>query len=1002
MKIRRASIASLVGIGWVSVTPLSAMIHGTDHSSPPAHMAETWGLTKEQLSRTFDVQETATTVPSNVLFPGDEPTITLQIVNLSKEDIAGKAHLDIIPYALKTVEGGSGMFAYEMYRLRSVVSMPVPVEVPAGSFQDIKVKPPIPKQFGGYALVLDIPGQGRKLACGIVRALAQKSEPIQYPTMSLDADVDPRILQRIGIRAVRLGIDYKPTTDPDFPQWLAGERSRMRDLRAHNITALAMVGAGGPQPLGQMRSLLNSRGEGPMGYPGDGAWLPSSDSDFRKYCTLVAGEFGWPKGPITAFSLWNEPWEGDSISGWGADMIRYREMYDHMFAGVDEANRTKEVDVLVGGCDSSSNALDKFFSDGTNKYLPKFDFVSLHYQGLSTPQWVKAWRERKARKGRVMLWDTESWAANTDERILPRLASWRAAGYDRLMGVDASNIADEWEVNVHKADGTTRRVRSLNPWSPAVAEGAVASLIGERPFQRFVFQNGLPWVMEFFDPKAQDNGILVAAGDIRGGNGGDGSFRSVNLIGGKEGSMTLPASKDYQLLDSYANPIPAKNGILDVPLGPDGYYLAPSGKPGSFAKLVSAVRKARVTGYEPVELIAHDMTAPIIAHPVIRFNVTNVQNRPLRGRLAVSLQDLRLERNNLPVTLGPNETKTISMQIAGGQVHADNIYPMKAVFNAGSDGKVIHNESMRCNVIAHRTINVDGSLGDWEGVIPQTIADAKAETVSMTEKAWHPLTTFDETTKAGFAAAYLAYDSNNFYFAAKIADDTPEDGTFRWETIDDDQFFYPEVAIKVDRNDPTKREELRWPEGVRRYTYRKDPTLPASWGAQPYDDVQIAFNAIPEDDVEHKGAYGFPRGTMPHYSTYKDTDYEYALNQVAPKYGGGTEIWRLQVPGMPRKHFYPRQPKSPFDGPVKGGKLVVRRVGNTRIVECSIPWIEMPWVRRRLDANQTVKFTFRVNDGKGPSYELATDRSVSDTLGLTFHPDWERHWSNEVEFGWQK
>ena len=905
MKKRSASFAILASIGLVFVTPASALIHGTDHSAPPAHMAETWGLTKGQLSKTFEVQEIATTVPSNVLFPRDEPTITFQVVNLSKAAIRSDAHLDIIPYALRTVEGGSGMFAYDMYRLGGILPIPLSVNVPAGGFQDLKVKPPIPERFGGYALVLDIPGQGRKLACGIVRAVAQKSSPIQYPTMSLDANVDPQILQRIGIRAVRLGIDYKPTTDPDFGQWLAGERNRMRDLRTHNITALAMVGTGGPQPLGQMRSLLNSKGEGPMGYPGDGAWLPSSDADFKKYCTIVAGEFGWPKGPITAFSLWNEPWEGDSISGWGADMIRYREMYDHMFAGVDAANRTKGVDVLVGGADSSSNALDKFFSDGTNRYLPKFDFVSLHYQGLSTPQWVKAWRERKARKGHVLLWDTESWAANTEERILPRLAAWRAAGYDRLMGVDSSNIADEWEVQVRESDGSTKRQKSLNPWSPAAAEGAVASLIGERPFQRFVFQNGLPWVMEFYDPKVQDNGMLVVAGDIRGGNGGDGAFRSVNLIGGREGSMTLPASPDYRLLDGYANPIPANRGKLIVPLGLDGYYLAPSGKPGSFAKLVNAVRTARITGYEPVELVAHDMTAPISAHPVIRFKITNVLNRPLMGHLAVNLKGLQLEHNDLPVNLGPEETKSVSIRVVGGQVRTDNIYPMRAAFNAGLDGKVLHNENMRCNVIAHRTISVDGSLDDWEGVVPQTIVDAKSEGASMTEKAWRPMTTFDETTKTGFAAAYLAYDSLNFYFAAKIADDTPEDGTYRWETIDEDQFFYPKVAFKIDRNDPTKREELRWPDGVRRYTYRKDPILPASWGAQPYDDVQIAFNAIPEDDLEHKEAYSFPRGTMPHYATYKDTDYEYSLNQVAPKFGGGTEIWRLQVPGMPRKHFYP-------------------------------------------------------------------------------------------------
>ncbi len=105
---------------------------------------------------------------------------------------------------------------------------------------------------------------------------------------------------------------------------------------------------------------------------------------------------------------------------------------------------------------------------------------------------------------------------------------------------------------------------------------------------------------------------------------------------------------------------------------------------------------------------------------------------------------------------------------------------------------------------------------------------------------------------------------------------------------------------------------------------------------------------------------------------------------------------------MPRKHFYPRQPKSPFDGPVKNGKLVIRRDGNVRVVECSLPWSEIPWVKRRLEAGQTVKFTYRVTAGRGAAYELATNRSVSDNLGLTFHVDWERHWSNELEFGWQK
>jgi hypothetical protein len=138
---------------------------------------------------------------------------------------------------------------------------------------------------------------------------------------------------------------------------------------------------------------------------------------------------------------------------------------------------------------------------------------------------------------------------------------------------------------------------------------------------------------------------------------------------------------------------------------------------------------------------------------------------------------------------------------------------------------------------------------------------------------------------------------------------------------------------------------------------------------------------------------------MPHFVVYWDTDYEYALNPVAKAYGGGTEIWRLQAPGIPRKHFFPRQPKSPIDGgPVSAGKLVIRHDNGTRIVEAAIPWSEMPEVYARIHSGKTVKFSCRVSDNKGPAHELATGRSVSITNSITFHDDWKTHWANEIEF----
>lgn len=170
---------------------------------------------------------------------------------------------------------------------------------------------------------------------------------------------------------------------------------------------------------------------------------------------------------------------------------------------------------------------------------------------------------------------------------------------------------------------------------------------------------------------------------------------------------------------------------------------------------------------------------------------------------------------------------------------------------------------------------------------------------------------------------------------------------------------------------------------------------------KPTDNILIAFNVLP---IGEDGMESHPKGTIPRYVGYKCTDYEYALNTVAPEYGGGFEIWRMLVPGMPRKHFYPRQPKSPYDGAVKDGKLVTRREGNTLYTECAIPWSEIPDVKKSLDNGEKIKFSCRVNDdgARGACMELARKRSVSKKNSRAFHPDWKEHWANELEFSFAK
>ncbi|MCH5372442.1 MAG: DUF1080 domain-containing protein, partial [Planctomycetes bacterium] len=97
----------------------------------------------------------------------------------------------------------------------------------------------------------------------------------------------------------------------------------------------------------------------------------------------------------------------------------------------------------------------------------------------------------------------------------------------------------------------------------------------------------------------------------------------------------------------------------------------------------------------------------------------------------------------------------------------------------------------------------------------------------------------------------------------------------------------------------------------------------------------------------------------------------------------------------------PRQPKSAQEGPAEG-RLEIRYAPGTRIVECALPWSEIPHVKQLRDAGKSVKFSFRVNhETRGPDMELPIGRSAAEGLSPSFHPNWAPHWPNELEFGFE-
>lgn len=1161
------------------------MVTGKDMTD----FAVVFGLDKNPPGDRFDARLTRSSAPGNILWPGDAAAFTITVQNRSAQALTASGKLEVIAYGTRGKPGD--IWAPTVYRIGISDSVPVSVKADPNGAATVSASPKIPARLGAYALVLDLgPTLGRRFVGSVVRTFKPDAERVQFPALSLD-NLGPTVLQRLGVHAIRDGISYKSTTDADFERWYREQGSRLTALHRSGVTVLAMFGGGDfyhpNQPLGRPRPWLSDQNV-MQDTKFDLAWLPSYDGDFRKFVARLLTDYGWPKGPITAASLWNEPWEGISISGWGADMLRYREIYTAMADGVDDA-RKAGAEVLVGGGDSSSNALDKFFPDGSAAFLPRFDFLSVHYQGMASFATYKPWVDRKSPRGRVRIWDTESWVANTDDRVAAVIAANRSAGYDRAMGVYGGNI--------HEAQGSGGQ----NAWSTAAAVGAAQHFLGDRPFRELLFKNGLPWVMVFDGLKNRpEDGTIVVVGDLGETFGANNVlFRTARGLrenahkealrkqitalssvqasvpvpnvpaeaGNKPSTrrdvlqraldmpetlsgatLTLPASGAYALYDFYGNLVPARKGRVVVPLDGRGFFLRGTGRPGSFAALRKAVAGGHIEGIEPLATVVHDLLAPIEEKPKLLLTLTNVLNRPVSGTLSVTLGGLILENARQKLSLAPHETRQVAVRVLGGKPSDANTYPLALRFDAGRDGAAVHHENVHANVVARRNIVIDGRLDDWRGVLPQTIVAPGSGAPSLTEAAWFPFRKFDTGTGQGVATGYLAYDDRFFYFAAKAADSTPDGGTLRFATRNDDQFFYPPISYAVaktaggfsarwsgfltpktsgrytlstqsddgvrlfvedklvidnwtdhgstedrsvpltlvkgrqyslrleyynsggegsaalqwegpnqprqliaaaaltaaDRKTPgltgeyfsgknvsqtpvvtpvvtrvdpgvsfTWRggempdpafatmkkplEPLTWPEGVRAYSYRKDPILPA--GNFPnFDNVQIAFNVLEPD---RKRFYPNPPGTMPNYTIIPDTDYEYALNQVAPAYGGGTEIWRLSAPNLPLKHFYPRQPKSPNEGPVVGGKLLVVQDGTTRIVECAIPWREIPDVKRRLDAGQPIRFSFRVNDSAGGGMELSRDRSVAKRGGA-FHVDWVEHWENQVAFGWGK
>jgi len=244
-------------------------------------------------SPAYQVQIVASGVPGNVLWPGDRPAFTFQLLNGGDEPLRAAGRVEVIAYGTRGAPGD--VWTPHVFRIAGAVgSAPVAATVPARGYADVTVSPVIPARFGGYALVVDLGPAGRRFLTSCVRTFAATQGNVQFPKFCLDALPLP-VLKRLDVHAIRWGVGYKPTTGGDFAAWYTDRGHDLKGYRDADIAVLLMAGGGdffGPtQPLGRPRPWLDDKGV-MLDTKFDLAWLPSYDDDFQKWTYQFARDWG--------------------------------------------------------------------------------------------------------------------------------------------------------------------------------------------------------------------------------------------------------------------------------------------------------------------------------------------------------------------------------------------------------------------------------------------------------------------------------------------------------------------------------------------------------------------------------------------------------------------------------------------------------------------------------------------------------------------------------------
>ncbi len=838
---------------------------------------------------------------------------------------------------------------------------------------------PVPDTFGTYALVL-VRGDGRRTMLGVLARIHQpvKRDHNQIPQFmaeltprgvsmadAANADLCADVLAKLGVGLVRWELGWEMEERPGFYNW-ARTDAGFDVFHRRGIKVMTLLGSHPRWALPFGEPTPAARKEKP-----DHVGHPRFDDAFGKFVTEFSRRYYKGDGAgLWGIEHWNEPWEPVSISGWESDSNRYRQLL--MILSRQAKAVSPEIKIL--GASSVMNTEDKLLSAGTGEWINQLDILTDHYV---LPR--NAYGPRVAEKWGKLSGETETWGANREVLLHQFMAQFLACGQSFL--------------NPTTGDMLLQNIGSPKEplWVPKPAIVAVSTwntIIADRPFTRIAFRDHLPWLFQF---GADDDArfvlfgrlLALATSDTR-------DLLWAQAASGPDGAMILrDPERQLEIFDSAGNQIqPDANLEYHLALSPSAYFLKSS---GSAAGVIKQIRTASIEGLRHVEILPQSLTfLPQPGKPVpLTLQLHNLTNRALNGTLrAIDLRNHGRIGEPLAAKMLPGQTISLSLPIA--QYDAPGM-PIEFVFEPESGAPEKLTELVQYTGINYATPK---TIQDWQRIGPVPVLQNSFGGDAIT-RAWLPFIKGEENKQAAQSGDIrTAWDQQNLYILASVdaKELIPKPRLEKW---DQEQYFhnrespgvdarYAEFAARkagsVDFNDAS-------------YVYRK---MLGNALAFSGDCFQIGFDfdaprerALKTHDLRYPGDQ-LPAG----YHAIPDTDYEFSIYQCED---GGTEIWCLLEPDMPRVHGFPRQLRGArYPHAEKRAAAQITHADGRTHYQITIPWgalgLQSP------AAGTEFGMTFRFNSASGGAVEFGRDKAITKANGLSLHPYWAYSTSCQVRW----